>query len=96
MGACLPTREICSVKVVLRVRSGRGELELCSIDEDEEGDNAGSVDEVLVRDFLSSAEILEMRTTGLKWNVAELWFFFMKKDENDNPSPSRRVAQPGI
>ena len=46
---------------------------------------------VLVRDFLSSADVLEMRTTGLKYNVAklygsfaELWFFPMK-EENDSP-----------
>ena len=78
-----------------------GELELGSVDEDEEGDNAGSAAEnedeglenylkqviesphwVLVCDFLSSADVFSMRTTGHKWNVArlygsfaELWFF---------------------
>ena len=90
-----------------------GELELGSADENEEGDDAGSVDEnedegledylkqviespmsVLVRDFLSSADVLEMRTTGHKWNVArlfgsfaELWFFLMKKMDNDRSEP---------
>ena len=45
---------------------------------------------VLVRDFLSSADVLEMRTTGLKWNVAqlygpiaELFFFLLGKDDQD-------------
>ena len=37
---------------------------------------------VFVRDFLTSADVLEMRTTGHEWNIArllgsiaELWFF---------------------
>ena len=31
---------------------------------------------VLVCDFLSSADVLEMRTTGHKWNVARLYGSF--------------------
>ena len=49
---------------------------------------------VLVCDFFSSADVLEMRTTGLKWNIArlygsftELWFFLAKKEENDKSEP---------
>ena len=49
---------------------------------------------VLVRDFLTSADVLEMRPTGLKWNIsslfgsfAELWFFLMKEEANDKSEP---------
>ena len=45
---------------------------------------------VLVRDFLTPAGILVMRTTGPKWNHAKffgsfaaLWFFLMEKDESE-------------
>ena len=45
---------------------------------------------VLVRDFLSSVDVFEMRTTGHNWNVArlygsfaELWFVLTKEIEND-------------
>ena len=48
---------------------------------------------VWVRDFLSSDDLLEMRTTGHDWNVArpygsfaELWFFLMNA-ENDKSEP---------
>ena len=55
---------------------------------------------VLVRDFLSSVDVLEMRTTGHNWNVARLYgaelsFFLMKKEENDKSEPLP-VAQPEI
>ena len=42
MGACLQTWEICGVKGVLRVRNGRGELELGSADDEEVEDDVGS------------------------------------------------------
>ena len=49
---------------------------------------------VLVRDFLTSADVFELRTTGVKWNTArlcgsfaELWFFFLKKEANDKSEP---------
>ena len=49
---------------------------------------------VLVRDFLTSADVLENRTARLKWNMArpygsfaELWFFFIKKEEKDKSEP---------
>ena len=49
---------------------------------------------VLVRDFLSSADVLEMRTTGHKWNIArlfgsfaELWLFLFEKEEYDKSEP---------
>ena len=52
---------------------------------------------VLVREFLSADDVFEMRTTGLKWNIArlygsfaELWFFLMKK-EIINLSPTQSV-----
>ena len=47
-----------------------------------------------VRDFLTSDDVLCMRTTGLKWNIArlygpfaELFFFLLKKDEKEKPVP---------
>ena len=49
---------------------------------------------ILVCDFFTSADFLEMRTTGLKWNIArlygsfaELWFFLMKEEANDQSEP---------
>ena len=49
---------------------------------------------VLVRDFLSSADVLEMRTTGHKWNIArlfgsfaELWFFPTNNEQKYYQSP---------
>ena len=86
-----------------------GDLELGSADEEEEGDNAGSSDEmedeglkdylnrvndsplgVLVRDYLTPADTLEMRTTALKCNIArlhgsfaKLWFYLMKNDKSE-------------
>ena len=50
----------------------------------------------LVRDFLSSADVLEMCTTGHKWNTArlfgsfaELFFSFEKKKTMITLSPSQ-------
>ena len=34
---------------------------------------------VLVRDFLSSANVLEMRTAGLKWNTARLYLRTLRR-----------------
>ena len=69
-----------------------GELKLDS-EEEEEGDKSPLW--VLVRDFLNSADVLVMRTTGLKWNVARLYgsfaefrFFLIKKKKIINQSSS--------
>ena len=65
---------MCGDKVVLRVPSGMVSWSWIEIE---------SPLWVLVRDFLTSADVLDMRTTRLKWNMArlcgsfaEVWFFF--------------------
>ena len=48
---------------------------------------------MMIRDFLSTGDVLEMRTTGHKLNIARLYgpeaemlFFLLAKDDRDNPA----------
>ena len=78
-----------------------GDLELDSVEEDERErveDRLRQVIEspllALVREFLTSDDVLNMRTTAVKWNTsvlygpfAELFFFLLKKDGREKPVP---------
>ena len=55
-----------------------------------------------VRDFLTSEDVLHMRTTGVKWNIARLYgrfadlFFFLLKKEDDKRKLDLPPEWPGL
>ena len=81
-----------------------GDVALDSVEEEEEEDRKNVEDRLrqviesslwaLVRDFLTSDDVLYTRTTGIKWNIARLYgpfaklfFFTLQRDGQARPVP---------
>ena len=75
------------------------ELELNSVEEEEGEEGESMADRfrqviesllwALVRDFLTSEDVLHVRTTGIKWNIARLYGPFAGRTSR----PSSRMAK---
>ena len=107
---CLLTCEKWVDIAALQSRDWDGDVDLGSVEEEEEDGESmadrlrqviGSPLWVSVRDFLTSQDLLHMRTTGIKWNFArlyghfaELLLFFLKKEKDKRKTrPSSRMAK---
>ena len=82
---CLLTCEKWVDIAALQSRDWDGDVDLGSVEEEEEDGESmadrlrqviGSPLWVSVRDFLTSQDLLRMRTTGIKWNFARLYGHF--------------------